>query len=122
MCVVESDNGKLLIVISRDKNEVIWAFNSTTGKLKWRALKKIPSGTFQTWGVSGDGNDRLYVADFTNNCIQLISVSDGQYLGFFMKRGDQGLGYPFALGWSEATLSLVVGHQDGRDWFISDIH
>ena len=115
MCVVESENEKLLIVKSYEANELIYAFNSTTGQRKWRVPKKIPSGTFQSVGVAGDGSGRLFVADYTNSCIQMFSASDGQYLGSLLKQGDQGLGYPCTLRWSEATLSLVVGHHDGKN-------
>ena len=114
MCAAESENEKLLIVISYEENELIRAFTCTTGELKWRALKKIPSGTFQSSSITGDVNGRLFVADHTNECIQMFSASDGQYLGCLLKREDQGLGIVEILRWSEATASLVVGHQEGR--------
>ena len=122
MCTIKLENETLLIVISYDRNELIHAFNSSTGQPKWSVQKKIPSGTFNSSGVAGDGNGRFFVADATNKCIQMFSASDGQYLGCFMKPGDQGLGILYRLRWCEATSSLVVAYHDDKKWFISDIH
>ena len=122
VCTAELEKEKLLIVISYDANELIHAYNSTTGELKWSAETRTPTGTFISRGVAGDGNGRLFFADNTNDCIQRFSASDGQYMGCFMKRGDQGLGHVTRLGWNEATSSLVVGHLDGDKYTISDIH
>ena len=122
MCVVESEKETLLIVISYYANELIYAFNSITGELKWSAPKKTSNGPFCSQSVTGDGNGRLYVTDATNNCIQMFSASDGQYLGYFIKQGDQGLGNLHRLQWSETSSSLVVGHHDNTTWSISTIH
>ena len=122
MCTAKLEKEALLIVLPYDANESIQAYNSTTGQLKWSAQKKIPSGTFRSYSVTGDGNGRLFVADYTNNFIQMSSASDGQYLGCFMNKGDQGLGILYRLRWCEATSSLVVAHHVGGTCFISDIH
>ena len=122
MCVADSENEALLIVISYDAKELIHAYNSTTGQLKWSVQKKIPSGIFNSYGVTGDSNGRLFVTDYNNKCIQMFSASDGQYLGCFMKQGDQGLGNVYRLRWCETTSSLVVGHWKDSTTFISDIH
>ena len=53
MCTVKLENETLLIVLPYDANELIHAYNSTTGQLKWSTEKKIPSGTFQSLGVAG---------------------------------------------------------------------
>ena len=120
--ITELENERLLIVISYDANELIHAFDSTTGELKWSAQKKIPRRTFESHGVAGDDNGGLFVADVTNECIQMFSASDGQYMGCFGKKGDQGLGHVIRLGWSEVTSSLVVGHIVDRKYIISDVH
>ena len=122
MCMAELENETLLIVISRDANELIKAYSSTTGQLKWSVQKKISSETFMSYGATGDGNGRIFVADATNNCIQMFSTSDGQYLGCFMKQGDQGLGAVYRLRWCEAMPSLVVVHWKDSTTFISEIH
>ena len=122
MCLAELENESLLIVISCDANELIHAYNSTTGQLQWSAQKKIPSGIFRSNFVAGDSNGRLFVNDHTNKCIQMFSASDGQYPGCFMKQGDQGLGVIWQLRWCEATSSFVVAHRDDAKYYISDIH
>ena len=91
MCTAKLENETFLIVLSSDAKELIHAYHSTTGQLKWSVQKKIPSGTFNSYGVAGDGNSRLFVVDDTNKCIQMFSALDGQYLECFMKKGDQGL-------------------------------
>ena len=122
MCVAESENETLLIVISYDAYGPIHAYNSINGQLKWSVPKKIPSGLFSSYAVSRGDNGRLYVTDATNNCIQMFSASDGQYLGCFLKQGDQGLRNPHRLRLCETTSSLVVGHHDGTTWSICDIN
>ena len=121
MCVVQSENEKLLIVISRDKND-IHAYSCSTGQLKYSIEKKIPSGSFVSFGVAGDSNGHLFVSDYTKNCIYMFSVSDGQYVGCFLNNGDQGLEYPRRLRWAQTSSSLVIEHFKDRKWFISDIH
>ena len=118
MCVAESENETLLIVMARKENVPIQAYNSTSGQLKWSAQK-----SFESFNVEADDNGRLYVADTTYKCIKMFSASDGTYLGSFIKRGDQGLGIPYGLGWCETPRSLVVGHHINlAQWLISDIH
>ena len=78
MCVLQSENEKLLIVISRDRNE-IQVYNCSTGQLKYSIEKKIPSGSFVSFGVAGDGDDHLFITDYKNNCIYMFSVSDGHW-------------------------------------------
>ena len=90
MSTAQSENETLLIVLPYDANELIHAYNSTTGQLKWSVQKKITSGTFSSCGVAGDGNGRIFVANWTNHCIQMFSASNGLYLGCFLKKGDQG--------------------------------
>ena len=122
MCTAKLENETLLIIISLDANEHMHAYNSTTGQLKWSAQKKIPSGTFNSSGVTADGNGRIFVVDDTNKCIQMFSASDGQYLGCFMNKGDQGLRDVIRLRWCVSTSSLVAAHKNGTKYFISDIH
>ena len=122
MCTAKLEKETLLIVLPYDANELIQAYNSSTGRLKWSVQKKITSGTFKSYSVTGDSNGRLFVADCTNNFIQMFSASHGQYLGCFVMKRDQGLGILYRLRWCEATSSLAVAHDVGRTCFISDIN
>ena len=112
ICVAKLEKETLLIVISRVRDELIHAFNSITGQLKWSVQKKIPGMKMVSFAVTGDGNCRIFVTNATT--IQMFSALDGQYLGCFMKEGDQGLGLVCGLWWCEATSSLVAGHHDNR--------
>ena len=119
MCTIKLENEALLIVLPYDANELIQAYNSSTGHLKWSVEKKITSRTFKSYSVTGDRNGRIFVA---NSCILMFSALDGQYLGCFMNKGDKGLGYLRRLRWCEATSSLAAAHHVGGTCFISDIH
>ena len=122
MCIAKFENEALLIVLPYDANELIQAYNSSTGRVKWSVQKKITSGSFKSYSVTGDSNGRIFVADRTNSCIQMFSASNGQYLGCFVIKKDQGLGILYRLRWCEATWSLAVAHHVGGTSFISDIH
>ena len=88
MCTTKLENEVLLIVLPYDANELIQAYNSTTGQPKWSVQKKITSGTFKSYSVTGDDNGRIFVADRINSCIQMFSASDGQYLGCVVIKRD----------------------------------
>ena len=60
--------------------------------------------------MAGDRKGHLFVSD-DNKCIQLFSVSDGQYLGCFIKEGEQGLGVLGKICFSASTSQLVVSHR-----------
>ena len=121
MCIAKLENESLLIVLPYDANELIQAYNGSKGQLKW-SVKKITSGTFKSYSVTRDNNGRLFVADRTNSCIQMFSALDGQYLGCFVIKRDQGLGILYRLRCSQATSSLAVAHHVSGTCFISDVH
>ena len=122
MCTIKLENEVLLIVLPYDANELIQAYNSSTGRLNWSVQKKITIGTFKSYSVTGDDNGRIFVADRTNSCIQMFSASHGEYLRCCVIKRDQGLGILYRLRWSEATSSLAVAHHVSGTCFISDIN
>ena len=118
MCFVsEETNRKRLLIVAPSGPEGIHAYNVDTNKLEW---KKEIEGMEQA-GIVSDGHEHLFVCDWENQCIHMLSVSDGQYLGCLIKQGDQGLGIPYWVDWSEEMSSLIVAHT--KDWkiFISAI-
>ena len=60
--------------------------------------------------ITTDGRGHLFVSDGVNGnrCIQMFSVSDGQYMGCLIKEGEQGLGHPNTICWHSASHSLAV--------------
>ena len=108
MCSVQHGDKQLLVVA--DYRE-IFAYNAATDKLEWKVDGK-QLGTekgMSPSGITTDGRGHLFVCDWKNgnNCIQMFSVSDGQYLGCFMK-DEEILGTPAKMYWCEKTSSLVV--------------
>ena len=93
MCLVDSADEKLLVIISPREDELIYACNSTTGKLRWTAVKKVPDldtdKPFQSLSVTGDDSGHLFVLDVTNKCIQMIAAADGQYIRCFKKLDEE---------------------------------
>ena len=119
MCFVsEETNRKRLIIISPEVPQGIHAYNVDTNSLEW---KKEIEGMGKAAIVS-DGHGHLFVCDWDNNCIHMVSVPDGQYLGCLMKSGDQGLGSSRWAAWSEETSSLIVIHTNDKKFFISVIN
>ena len=105
MCFVQEQNKKLVIVTG-DGLQEIHAYNADTKSLEWK--KEIEG--MENAGIAADGDGHLFVCDGDNRCVHMLSVSDGQYLGCLIKKGDQSLGAPLWAAWSEETSSLIVAH------------
>ena len=118
MCFVsEETNRKRLIIVTTVGREGIHAYNVDTNKLEWK--REIDG--MENSGIVSDGHGHLFVCDYDNKCIHMLSVSDGHYMGCLIKRGDQGLGSPCWGVWSEETSSLIIAHTKNWKWFISVI-
>ena len=79
----EETNRKLLIIVASSTPEGIHAYNVDTNSLEWK--REIDG--MEKSGIVSDGHGRLFTCDWDSNCIHMVSVSDGQYLGCLMKRG-----------------------------------
>ena len=90
MVGVQKDTDELIIGIIIYK--AIHCYNTTTKSLKWSVAGKLPGmkNGLDTKGVTTDGRGHLFVTDgFSGNrCIQMFSISDGQYLGCLIKGGE----------------------------------
>ena len=117
MCFVKEEaksrNG--LLIVAAGGPQGIHAYNANTNSLEWN--KEI-NGIKQA-GVASDTHGHLFVCDGDNECIHMLSVSDGQYMGCLIKQGDQGLGAPLWGTWSEEISSLIVAHAKGDKRVIS---
>ena len=125
MCLVDGEDEKLLVIISLREDELIYACNSTTGKLRWTAVKKIPDTDkpFQSPSVTGDDSGHLFVLDITNKCIQMFVAADGQYLGCFKKFGEEDIGKDVKkLHWCKEISSLLVVYEKDGKILITDVH
>ncbi len=110
MCLVNLQDTKR-VVIADHKSDAVQCFNVEGSKLEWSVLGDL-SGMKEKMGPRGlatDGQGHLFVSDVKNKCIQKFTVA-GKYLGVFIKEGEQGLGEPGHLDWSDTLSSLVVQH------------
>ena len=107
ICFVEDGDKQLLVVAAFEAG--LFAYNIKMGKLEWKVNGKV-SGMEQALdagGVTSDEHSYLLVADSGNECIQMFSASDGQYLGFLMT-GVETIGDPIRVHWSPETSSLLT--------------
>ena len=109
MCFVQYEGKKLLVIAAN--LEGVCAYNTVLDKLEWKVHGKLPGMeiTMAACGVNMDGYGHLFVTDLSygNGCIQMFSVSGGQYLGCLMK-DMKVLGEPIRVQWYEKTSSLLT--------------
>ena len=108
---------KELILVTAESLMGIKAYDLSSGTVEWE--KNIPGMTKSA--MISDGHGHLFVSDKDNKCIHMLSASDGHYLGYLVKRGDQGLGSPSRAAWSEEKSSLIIAHTKNWKWCISII-
>ena len=111
-----------VLVISRGFEGV---FDHTLNReeLKWRVSGKPPGieSDMDTRGVVADGQGHLFVCDYNNRCVHLLSATDGVHLGVVVKKGENGLGKPKEVAWHGDSASLVVAHYNHTGCFILSV-
>ena len=116
------------LIIGFERQEGIICYNSFTKSLEWSVAGKLPGmqNAINARCITTDGCGHLFVSDGWNGnrCIQMFSVSDGQYLGCLIKEGEQSLGRPNRISWHSASHSLAVAHlqKPGDFWNLSMIN
>ena len=90
-------NGTDEIIVGVNTTD-IHCYSTTTKSLKWSVSGSLP-GMYKALypvGITTNGCGHLFISDGQNGnrCIQMFSVSDGQYIGCLIKEGEQGLGPP----------------------------
>ena len=105
MCFVQD---KHLLVVT-DYLKGIFAYNTETGTLKWQVDEKPPGieKDMHLNAVTADERGHMLVSDRNNECIHVLSVSDGSYIRCFLK-GDDTLGRPEFIRWCKETSSLIA--------------
>ena len=93
------------------------------GELKWRVSGKPPGIEFHmdARGVVADEQGHLFVCDYNNRCVHLLSATDGVHLGVVVRKGEKGLGKPKEVAWHEESASLVVAHYKDTGCFILSV-
>lgn len=115
---------ELLVTTNRQKG--IKCYNIDTKSIEWRVhgrltgMKKALDAT----GVTTDGRGRLLVCDFENgnDCVQMFSVLDGQYLRCVAQDIWKELGQPGMIRWYDTASPFVVLTTRKRNrWYITKI-
>ena len=75
-------NGTDELIIGIHPEIGIHCYSTTTKSLKWKMTGKLlgTKNASEARKVTTDGRGHLFVSDGVNRCIQMFSVSDGQYL------------------------------------------
>ena len=109
ICYVKHFHENILITAP---SEGLQAYSTVTGQVKWNKIDILSPGQDQKINpvrIVADGKDRLFVND-DKRCIEMFSVSDGQYLGCLIKEGEQGLGRLLGMCFVKSTSQLIVTH------------
>ena len=108
---------KRLVIFTARGPEGIHAYNIDTKSIDW--IKTIDD--MENAGVTTDGHGHLFICDAFNDCVHMLSVSDGKYLGCLTDKEKLGLVRPTHPAWSEDMSSLIVAHAKEDTWCISSI-
>ena len=123
ICFVQDGDKQLLVVAAFEAG--LFAYNIKRRKLEWKVDGKVDGmeQVLDADGVTTDESGHLLVADSGNECIQMFSASDGQYLGFLMK-GVEIIGDPIRVHWSTETSSVLAACslQDTFSWHLQFIN
>ena len=123
LCFAQYEGKELLVLAAGD--EGVYAYNIETNQIEWEIDAKLPGmkKKMQATGITADGRGRLFVADWKegNKCIQMFSVSDGQYLGHLMK-DEEVLGAPGKINWCKKTSSLLSAYYLFEKWYFKVIN
>ena len=116
MCAMQNGDKQLLVAAAGEDG--LFAYNMKRDKLEWKVDVK-PHGMekyMEVSGVTTDGRGRLFSCDRANECIQVFSAADGQYLGCLIKDVET-FGDPVRICWCEKTSTLLAAF-----WLESELH
>ena len=93
------------------------------GELNWTVSGKPPGMDWEMVAseVAADEQGHLFVSDYSNSCLHLLSVRDGEYLGV-LKSDELDVGKPKEVAWHSESASLVVAHAEDRVLYLSVLY
>ena len=84
MCYTKVADGTSLVLLCIPHDQRIMAVEMVGGRTRWEVGKQPMGETFDPWSIcTDDDNNTVYVADFRQNRIQLLSATDGTSLKYF---------------------------------------
>ena len=92
--------------------EGVFAYTLDGGELKWRVSGKLPGMEHEihAYGVTADEQGHLFVSDWENECVHVLSARNGTHLGVVVREGQEGVGTPNNVAWHSESASLIVVH------------
>ena len=129
LCNLPQDRKDMCLMRDKDKDDMIFFLACPKAVSAWNQDDRLlwsfsgaPTGMgldINPTSITVDQEEqKLYVCDLANRCIQIIST-DGVYLGSLVKSGKYGLGRLKLLRWCTDTDSLLIVHRKAYDNHVS---
>ena len=77
ICYTDVDGGTSCLLLCIPDAKGIMAVEMIGGKTRWEVGKEQMGDKFNPWSICTDHNDTVYVADFNQRMIHLLSAADG---------------------------------------------
>ena len=77
ICYTEVEGGTPCLLLCIPYGQCIMAVEMISGKIRWEVGKQQIGDKFYPWSICTDDNNTVYVADFGQRMIHLLSVTDG---------------------------------------------
>ena len=97
------------------------AYDIKKKQLEWSGSGKLNGleNALDVSSVTSDGQESIFVCDKGNSCVLVFSFS-GEYISTLVKAGEQGVGEPTFIRWSNTLSSLFVAHRkDDEEMWVS---
>ena len=80
MCYMEVEGGIPCLLLCMPYSQYIMAVEMIGGKTRWEAGKEQMGERFEPWCICTDDDNTIYVADFKQQMIHLLSAVDGSVI------------------------------------------
>ena len=80
MCYTEMDGGTPCLLLCVPYSRCVMAVEMIGGKTRWEAGKQQLGKIFNPWSICTDEDNTVYVTDFDQNMIHLLSAEDGSVI------------------------------------------
>ena len=117
-CYAEMDGGVPCLSLCVPFNNRVMAVEMISGRSRWEVGKEELGEEFFPWGICTDYNDNVYVADFNQNMIHLLSADDGSVITSITLQ-HYGIVGSFAVRFHDQCLYVEHHRHSGRRYAVS---
>ena len=103
MCYMEVDSGTACLLLCVPNGHRIMAVEMVGGRTRWEAGKEQMGVDCMPWSVCTDDDNTIYVADYKQNIIHLLSAEDGSVVTS-ISLPHYGIANPFAVRFHDQCL------------------